>query len=509
MSTPNDIAELLRKGIEAAREGKRDEARGLFEQVVELDEKSEKGWFWLASVVESDEERRICLGNVLHINPNNERAKRALDTLQSKAKTAKPATPVQEQEVLAGVTRRQLTLIVTVGGVAVALILVIALVVIVGNGNRQAAERETQTAIALVSTNSAVEATNAAAAVEATGTSVAATQAAQVTPIVPTSAVATLPPTWTPTPEATLAATRAVLAMPEGLTGRLVLWGGQDMLAVGYLPLGYFDFDFGSQYSVIGSGLGKNISISADGQRVVYTVYDQLLFSSSLEAINLNGTQKQSLPELYKGKTVLEPHSPRFGGPFRQFVVFVAHTDKENTDQVFMLNLNAAQGADPLTQLTHDDGTTYSSPALSPDGGKVIAVRSDVNSANPIIDLVNIDVATGGKIPVTNDGASFTESSPFFTRDGSQVIYAAAPSNDPNNNDIFIKSANGGGSALPLYRSPDNDIDPVLSPDGKYIAFASNTSGTYDIFVYDQNASKLSQLTSTLEDDFPGDWWQP
>ena len=69
------------------------EARGLFEQVVELDEKSEKGWFWLASVVESDEERRICLGNVLHINPNNERAKRALDTLQAKAKTAKPAAP--------------------------------------------------------------------------------------------------------------------------------------------------------------------------------------------------------------------------------------------------------------------------------------------------------------------------------------------------------------------------------------------------------------------------------
>jgi hypothetical protein len=96
LSTPNDIPELLRKGIEAARENKREEARGYFEQVVELDEKNEKGWFWLASVVDSDDERKICLGNVLHINPNNERAKRALDALQSKAKTSKPAPAPQE-----------------------------------------------------------------------------------------------------------------------------------------------------------------------------------------------------------------------------------------------------------------------------------------------------------------------------------------------------------------------------------------------------------------------------
>ena len=159
--------------------------------------------------------------------------------------------------------------------------------------------------------------------------------------------------------------------------------------------------------------------------------------------------------------------------------------------------------------MTADDGTIYSDPALSPDGSKVIAVRSDPNAANPTIDLVNIDVATGGKIPVTNDGASFAESGPFFTKDGSQVIFAAAPSNDPNNSDIFIKSSNGSGSALPLYRGAGNDIDPVLSPDGKYLAFASNSGGAYDIFIYDQNASKLSQLTNSPEDYFPGDWWQP
>ena len=36
MSTPNDIAELLRKGIEAAREGKREEAQRTAELAVLL-----------------------------------------------------------------------------------------------------------------------------------------------------------------------------------------------------------------------------------------------------------------------------------------------------------------------------------------------------------------------------------------------------------------------------------------------------------------------------------------
>ena len=107
MSTPNNVAVLLQKGIEAAREGKRSEAHDLFQQVIEIDEKNEKGWFWLASVVETDEERIICLGNVLHINPNNERAKRALDTLQAKAKEKKTTSDAVEAEVIPGVSRRR------------------------------------------------------------------------------------------------------------------------------------------------------------------------------------------------------------------------------------------------------------------------------------------------------------------------------------------------------------------------------------------------------------------
>jgi TolB protein len=89
------------------------------------------------------------------------------------------------------------------------------------------------------------------------------------------------------------------------------------------------------------------------------------------------------------------------------------------------------------------------------------------------------------------------------------VVFSAAASNQPNNNDIYIRNSDGTGSTLPLYRGDGDDIDPVLSPDGKNLAFASNVSGTYQIYIYDQNASKLSQLTSGSDNFYPGDWWQP
>jgi Tol biopolymer transport system component len=277
---------------------------------------------------------------------------------------------------------------------------------------------------------------------------------------------------------------------------------------VGYLPVGYYELESGNQYRQIGTSFGKNITFSFDGQRVAYTVYDQLLFGSSLEAVNLNGTQLESLPERWLGENVFQPEMPRYGGPFKQYVVFVAHTETRQTPQVFLLNLNPPQGASPLQQLT-DNESIYSDPVLSPDGTEVIAVRSDPNAAVPTVDLVSIDVASKAQIPVTNDGASYKESSPFYTRTGIQVLFAAEPSNQPGNADIYLRNADGSGSARLFYQTPANDIYPVLSPDGRYLAFASNGDGTYEIYIYDTSTEALTQLTNSSDDFYPGDWWQP
>ncbi|MEN9936789.1 MAG: hypothetical protein RLZZ387_3368, partial [Chloroflexota bacterium] len=69
---------LLHQGIAAAQAGNREEARALLMRLVETDEHSEQGWLWLAGVLDDPEEIRVCLENVLALNPANAQAQQGL-----------------------------------------------------------------------------------------------------------------------------------------------------------------------------------------------------------------------------------------------------------------------------------------------------------------------------------------------------------------------------------------------------------------------------------------------
>jgi predicted Zn-dependent protease len=78
------VQQLLDEGIASLRIGNKEEARRKLMQVINADERNEHGWLYLSEAVESDEDRQICLENVLTINPANDRAERELKALQEK-----------------------------------------------------------------------------------------------------------------------------------------------------------------------------------------------------------------------------------------------------------------------------------------------------------------------------------------------------------------------------------------------------------------------------------------
>ncbi|MCB9421844.1 MAG: hypothetical protein H6667_18735 [Ardenticatenaceae bacterium] len=82
-----DAAQQLKAGITAAKAGNREEALRLLMAVLRADEENETAWLWLSGVVASKKERRICLENVLTLNPDNQIAQRGL------AKLGPPSTP--------------------------------------------------------------------------------------------------------------------------------------------------------------------------------------------------------------------------------------------------------------------------------------------------------------------------------------------------------------------------------------------------------------------------------
>jgi tetratricopeptide (TPR) repeat protein len=100
------IAELLQQGIAAAKAGRTEEARQALMQVVDWDEENEQAWLWLSGVVESLEDRRVCLANVLALNPDNTHAQAGLRWLEqhSPPPSAVEDDSAQEEVLAAGET---------------------------------------------------------------------------------------------------------------------------------------------------------------------------------------------------------------------------------------------------------------------------------------------------------------------------------------------------------------------------------------------------------------------
>ncbi len=78
MITQNEIAQWLQEGILAAKIGQVEQARFRLLDVVERDQTNEAAWFWLYQVFDRYDDKRVCLENLLIINPQNHWARQEL-----------------------------------------------------------------------------------------------------------------------------------------------------------------------------------------------------------------------------------------------------------------------------------------------------------------------------------------------------------------------------------------------------------------------------------------------
>ncbi|WP_129626408.1 tetratricopeptide repeat protein [Candidatus Oscillochloris fontis] len=78
MAEPDSLMQL---GIEAARDGNKEEARNLFRLLTLQDPANAQAWLWLAGVAENREERQASLERVVEIDPTNEMAIKGLQAL--------------------------------------------------------------------------------------------------------------------------------------------------------------------------------------------------------------------------------------------------------------------------------------------------------------------------------------------------------------------------------------------------------------------------------------------
>ena len=99
---------MLDDAIQAIRMGDKEEGRRLLEELLETDEGNEDVWLWLTTVVDSDEDREVCLENVLALNPNHAIAQKSVNALRAgnfnPADITRSALVEDEEEPTTGAT---------------------------------------------------------------------------------------------------------------------------------------------------------------------------------------------------------------------------------------------------------------------------------------------------------------------------------------------------------------------------------------------------------------------
>ncbi|WP_430813908.1 S41 family peptidase [Carboxylicivirga sp. RSCT41] len=98
----------------------------------------------------------------------------------------------------------------------------------------------------------------------------------------------------------------------------------------------------------------------------------------------------------------------------------------------------------------------------------------------------------------------------FVIEASAQPLWMRYPSISPDGQSIVFsykgnlyKVASQGGNALPLTIHKAHDYQAVWSPDGKYIAFASNRFGNFDIFIMPAHGGQARRLTYHSANEMP------
>lgn len=112
--------ELLNMAIRSARDGNKESARVMLRQVLNEDRRNERAMLWMAQIANTQAERRKWLERVLHVNPDNTKARATLNRMTYKRSARE---------------NRTLVIFGMVAGVLVVLLIVVLLAVSLGAFN--------------------------------------------------------------------------------------------------------------------------------------------------------------------------------------------------------------------------------------------------------------------------------------------------------------------------------------------------------------------------------------
>lgn len=481
MSNPADLQEKLKLGIEAARRGDREAARLLLRQVVSADPRSESAWMWLASVVDSLAERRACLQNALKLNPNNQRAREALNRLDAAAAgrplpPARRAPPQPAAREQAGGFRLVIAALLVVSVLALVIFLVVSAL-----GSASLAPVNQATAEAAI--NPTPTQTPDPASYTATPFfGVLVTLAPDAVNLPPTftpthTPTATVTPTPTATPYPLNAFSMLLVALQPGEAEPALYAAAGDGSGARLLEAGISEVAYDPSGRLI-AFVRPVTTASGEGDAAATTTASELFVAP---ADNLAAARQITT----LGRTVAGPAWAPDG------IRLAFASDVDGDFEIFTIT----EDGNNLRQITINEGIVDRDPVWSPDGESIV-FASDRDSPG-LTRLFRMSALGDNPTLLTRIGGS--SFAPRWSPNGRLIVFVNDANGDadiytmePNGEGVFLLTVDDGGA---------EDRTPAFTPDSRLVVFASNRqSDVFQVYTVDLRGRTVTRLTQDDRD---------
>jgi eukaryotic-like serine/threonine-protein kinase len=132
---------------------------------------------------------------------------------------------------------------------------------------------------------------------------------------------------------------------------------------------------------------------------------------------------------------------------------------------------------DTATRLTFSPANE-SNPVMSPDGSRVFFA----SDAQGQLDIYRAS-ADSSEAPALVIAAKGTQTPNDVSPDGSLLLYTSNETAIETKQDLYVLPLSGGAKPRPFLRTPAIENDARFAPDGKWVAYSSDVTGTNQIFV--------------------------
>lgn len=501
MARNEEIQRKLREGIEAARRGERDIARRLLEQVTIQDDRNEVAWLWLASLVNTMPERRACLERVLEINPNNTRAREALQKLNASVTPAASGRDTSDEALRARRIAQQnslrdarraapsagpapaggginTSLVILVGTVIAGLLLVLVVLSALNQG-----EAPTEPIAA-----AATETPDPAAALVPQETATETPTQGPTNTFVPMDQItraATLPPTFTPTFTREPTITPTPTPEPVALERFDLVYVSLNTGAAE--PDLYLSNGAGTYDSLL-LDAARDVAFSPDGTQITF-IRDVDGFPQVFAADFGNLENPRQLTTL----TAPDTAHPSFSPDARLIVFSSSH--QSPGEELWIVNADGSN----LRKLT-DNTFIDRAPQWSPVANEIVYTSDSATPLLTQIFILTLPEGSTGEITTTQLTFSGNNFAPAWSQDGAQIVYVSDRFGDA---DVYVMDRDGLGSFL--VTTDDGSAEnrsPSLSADGRWVAYISNRDGeTFQTYVISVDGTALTRITNSVRSD--------